>query len=93
SVSLSSQLVSPDESADQTAIRREMGNILRAALDALPEREHRVLLWRYGIDSETYTLDAIGSKLGISRERVRQLEQQALKRIRCSEATAVLSAC
>jgi RNA polymerase primary sigma factor len=47
----------------------------------LPERERRVLELRFGFDGETQTLEAIGKELGITRERVRQLETDALSRL------------
>jgi RNA polymerase sigma factor (sigma-70 family) len=43
----------------------------------LPERERRVLELRFGFDGEPTSLEAIGRELGISRERVRQLEEAA----------------
>jgi RNA polymerase primary sigma factor len=53
---------------------------VRAALRKLPERERRVLELRFGFDGEQQSLDAIARELGVSRERVRQLERQALGR-------------
>jgi len=54
---------------------------VEAALDRIGETERRVLELRYGFDGEQYTLESIGRTLGISRERVRQLETQALARL------------
>ena len=54
---------------------------LRRALDDLPERERRVLELRFGFEGEPWTLDAIGRELQVTRERVRQLESQALGRM------------
>ena len=51
---------------------------VRRALDALPERERRILELRFGFDGEQHSLDAIAHELGLSRERVRQLETTAL---------------
>jgi RNA polymerase primary sigma factor len=43
----------------------------------------RILQLRYGlVDGETYTLEEVGKKLGVTRERVRQIEAQALSRLR-----------
>ncbi len=56
---------------------------LMEILSTLPPREVRVLQLRYGLlDGETYTLEEVGRKLGITRERVRQIEAQALSRLR-----------
>jgi RNA polymerase primary sigma factor len=54
---------------------------VRRALDALPERERRILELRFGFEGEAWTLEAIGLELGLTRERVRQLEAQALARL------------
>jgi len=49
----------------------------------LPPREVRILQLRYGLlDGESYTLEEVGKKMGVSRERVRQIEAQALSRLR-----------
>ncbi|MFN2469409.1 MAG: RNA polymerase sigma factor RpoD/SigA [Gaiellaceae bacterium] len=54
---------------------------VRKALDALPERERRILELRFGFEGEPWTLEAIGAELDLTRERVRQLEAQALARL------------
>jgi RNA polymerase primary sigma factor len=54
---------------------------LRHALAALPDRERRILELRYGFQGEPWTLEAIGDALNLTRERVRQLEAQALRRV------------
>ena len=51
---------------------------VRRALANLPERERRVLELRFGVDGDAQPLEAIGKELGISRERVRQVESEAL---------------
>src|SRR4051794_10545811 len=56
---------------------------LRRAVDSLPEREQHVVRLRYGMDEdqEPKSLDEIGRRLGLTRERVRQIEAQALQRL------------
>jgi RNA polymerase primary sigma factor len=55
---------------------------LAVALQALPERERQVLVLRYGlIDEEPKTLEEIGKRLGLTRERVRQIELESLRRL------------
>ena len=55
---------------------------LTAALLSLPERERSVLVLRYGLDdSEPKTLEEIGRRLGLTRERVRQIELESLRRL------------
>jgi RNA polymerase primary sigma factor len=69
----------PEEEATRSALR----DLVREALQDLPPREVRVLQLRYGLDGgRTHTLDEVGSKLGVTRERVRQIEAQALGRLR-----------
>ena len=56
--------------------------ILEILVD-LPPREVKILQMRYGLlDGQTYTLEQVGKKLGVTRERVRQIEAQALSRLR-----------
>jgi RNA polymerase primary sigma factor len=62
-------------------------NLLREHLDEvlynLPPREVRILQLRYGLlDGQVYTLEEVGRKMGVTRERVRQIEAQALSRLR-----------
>jgi RNA polymerase primary sigma factor len=55
---------------------------LAEALNALADRERSVLVLRYGLDdAEPKTLEEIGRRLGLTRERVRQIETEALKRL------------
>jgi RNA polymerase primary sigma factor len=55
---------------------------LALALQALPERERHVLVLRYGlVDEEPKTLEEIGKRLGLTRERVRQIELESLRRL------------
>jgi RNA polymerase primary sigma factor len=55
---------------------------LADALAALPDRERRVLIYRYGLDgSEPATLEEIGRRMGLTRERVRQIELDTLRRL------------
>jgi RNA polymerase primary sigma factor len=52
-------------------------------LEILPPREARILQLRYGlVDGRTLTLNEVGRKMGVTRERVRQIETQALHRLR-----------
>ena len=55
---------------------------LKEALEALTERERQVVILRYGLaDAEPKTLEEIGRRLGLTRERVRQIELDSLKRL------------
>ena len=66
---------------------------LNAALCALPDRDRAVLVLRYGLDdAEPKTLEEIGRRLGLTRERVRQIELESLKHLsRLREMEAVAS--
>lgn len=64
---------------------------LQQALDKLPPREAQILRLRYGlVDGRVYTLEEVGQTIGVTRERVRQLEAQALNRLRQSSAHVIL---
>jgi RNA polymerase primary sigma factor len=69
----------PEDSAFQTLLQSDLKEIL----SELPSRELNVLQMRYGLlDGEALTLNEVGRRLGISRERARQIESQALRRLR-----------
>jgi RNA polymerase primary sigma factor len=69
----------PDETATNNILRER----LKEALDQLPPREARILQLRYGLlDGQIHTLKEVGLKMGVTRERVRQIEAQALRRLR-----------
>ena len=73
-----------DESADSPEELAEdalRARAVREALADLPERERRILELRFGIDSDPQSLEKIGAELELTRERVRQLEAQALARL------------
>jgi RNA polymerase primary sigma factor len=78
----------PFDEAEES-LRRQS---IRRALDALPERERRILELRFGFEGEPWTLEAIGHELDLTRERVRQLEGQALKRLEALRDLAGLAA-
>ncbi len=71
------EAVDPFDEAEESLRRQGV----RKALDALPERERRILELRFGFEGEPWTLEAIGHELDLTRERVRQLEGQALARL------------
>jgi RNA polymerase primary sigma factor len=77
----------PDELTMQNLLREQ----LELVLARLPEREAHILRLRYGLlDGETHTLEEVGRQIGVTRERVRQLEAQALNRLRRSSAHTLL---
>ncbi len=71
--------LSPDETADGVRRRAE----LMAWVRELPEKEQTVIVSRFGLDGgEAKTLEEIGRTMGLTRERVRQIEMAALARLR-----------
>ena len=68
---------------DDRTQREELKDALASSLTALPEREQLVLRLYFGLDDgEPRTLEEIGRELGVTRERVRQLKERALSRLR-----------
>ena len=77
----------PDEVAEET-LRNEA---LRSILKSLSHRERRVLELRYGLDGEQpRTLDEVGKAFNVTRERIRQIENQGLKKLRALALAAQL---
>lgn len=62
--------------------------VIERALSSLPSRQAKVLRLRYGLGEREHTLEEIGTLLGVSRERARQLNQAALDRLRCDPGLA-----
>ncbi|NNN22011.1 MAG: RNA polymerase sigma factor [Acidimicrobiales bacterium] len=75
---------------DRTAVapsdavtRMMLANAIRAVLDELPDREREVVMLRFGLeDGEMHTLEDLGVRLGVTRERVRQIESKTLAKLR-----------
>ena len=77
----------PPQAAEQQLLRQDLEN----ALEQLSERERAILSLRYGIhDGETRTLEEVGRIMGLTRERIRQIEAEALSRLRNSEISCHL---
>jgi RNA polymerase primary sigma factor len=69
----------PEEKAMHTSLKRDVQDVL----DKIPPREVRVLQMRFGLNGERmHTLVEVGKKMGITRERVRQIQARALRRLR-----------
>ena len=73
-------------SADFVLLKNSLRGLLRAALGELDEKEERVLRLRFGLDgAEPKTLKEIGELMNLSRERIRQIEAQALEKLHRSQ--------
>jgi RNA polymerase primary sigma factor len=78
----------PEERTQREALR----DVLEASLTHLPEREARILKLYFGLDGEEpHTLEQIGSEFSVSRERIRQIKDRALVRLRLGATGRVLA--
>jgi RNA polymerase primary sigma factor len=76
-----------EDQVTPSPIQSAYGKLLRdkveQVLDTLPPREARILRMRFGLDDgRAYTLEEVGQKFGLTRERIRQIESKALSRLR-----------
>jgi len=73
------KIVAPSEAAYQHLLAETMGDVL----GTLTPREARILRLRFGLqDGHSYTLEEVGQKFGLTRERIRQIEGEALRKLR-----------
>jgi RNA polymerase primary sigma factor len=76
-------------SPEEHVLRSDLANQVERAMSALADREKEVLRLRYGLGTDReYTLEEIGRRLAITRERVRQIEARALAKIRAARGRA-----
>ncbi|MFI6290863.1 RNA polymerase sigma factor [Nonomuraea sp. NPDC050790] len=69
--------------ASEIVDRQLLGDQLRGVLDNLSPRESKIMALRFGlVDGKPHTLDEIGKHLGLTRERIRQLEKESLSKLR-----------
>lgn len=81
----------PVEQVDEELTRKALALAVRKVLDTLPQRERMVLSLRYGLaDGRVHTLDEVGRRVGLTRERVRQIERKTLRLLRTDECAAQL---
>jgi RNA polymerase primary sigma factor len=65
---------------------------LMKALKTLTPREAKVLILRYGLqDNQSRSLELVGKAIGVTRERIRQIEKQAIKSLRCPERSKLIA--
>lgn len=78
--------VTPYKSAETTLLRDSIYNLL----DTLGEREAAVIKMRFGLEGNSMTLEEVGKELGVTKERIRQIEDKALKKLRNPIRSATL---
>ena len=77
-------------SPEEAAIRGELADEVERAMAPLSEREREVLRLRYGLGTDReYTLEEIGRRLSLTRERVRQIEAKAVAKMRAARGRRV----
>ena len=72
----------PEHSVEEDFIRLCLHHDMEKLLKSLPEREEAVLRMRYGFDEPPMTLEQIGKRMGLTRERIRQIEKTAKEKLR-----------
>lgn len=83
SIELKQLVADPGPGPQEIAEQHELHRILLEAIDRLEPRHKQVLLLRYGLESgKPMTLEQVGQQYGVTRERIRQLEIAAIKRLR-----------
>jgi RNA polymerase primary sigma factor len=91
--SLIERFIADDQAdAEEQAMERFLTEEIDTALNTLPARDAKVLRLYFGLDGgREHTLEEIGGMLGVTRERVRQLRDRALKRLREGEVGKALA--
>ncbi len=73
----------PSSNPDTKIMMQSTNALMLSILNELSQREREILIMRFGVDSqEPYTLLEVATKLGVSRERVRQIEERAISKVR-----------
>ena len=89
--SLLDVLVNPDSpNADRGLINESLATEVDRALEPLTERERDIIRYFFGIGCSEMTLEEIGEKFDLTRERVRQIKEKAIRRLRHSSRSALL---
>ena len=75
---------------EEDVMDRERRKLVREQLETLTEREASVIRRRFGIDYNEQTLEEVGKEFGVTRERIRQIESRALKKLRHPSRSSLL---
>lgn len=76
--------------ADNSLVEESLKSEIQEALNVLNERERNVIEASYGINRPELTLEEIGSKFGLTRERVRQIKEKAIRKLRSCSKNKIL---
>ncbi len=80
-----------DNNPEYSCILRSLHDIELDIMKGMKERDREIILYRFGFyDGKVYTLETLGEMYGVTRERIRQIEEKALKKIRNPKYTRVL---
>ncbi|MBQ2128301.1 MAG: sigma-70 family RNA polymerase sigma factor [Prevotella sp.] len=76
--------------ADRTLLLESLRSEIKVALQTLNERERNIITAFFGIDQPEMTLEEIGTKYGLTRERVRQIKEKAIRHLRSNTKNKIL---
>ena len=88
--SLLDVLTNDNHSTDMALVEESLKSEIQEALGVLNERERNIIEASYGINQTELTLEEIGEKYGLSRERVRQIKEKAIRKLRTSTKNKIL---
>ena len=76
--------------ADRSLVNESLSREIDRALSTLTEREKDIIQMFFGINTQEMTLEEIGDKFGLTRERVRQIKEKAIRRLRQNSRSKLL---
>ena len=77
---------------EEGALKSDLGGVVRRCLEKLPMRLKKIMRLRFGIDCpRPHTLGEIGTIMGVSSERIRQLQEEALESLRKGDCAGTLA--
>ena len=89
--SLLDVMTNPDSpTADNILMRESLSKEISRALECLSERERAIIELSFGIDGSELTLEEIGDKFGLTRERVRQIREKSVRKLRAANKNSLL---